>query len=66
MKPFLIALCSFVCLSSYSQGVAPPQPVEERYHFSYWWWLLGVLIAIGIGVLIYMMIKKDPKRDAVR
>lgn len=66
MKPLLSAVFIFCLSRVYAQTVPVPQPVEERYHISYWWWVLGVLIAIGIGIGIYMLIKKDPKRDAVR
>jgi len=66
MKSLLTAFFSF-CLSALSaQTVPAQQPVEEQYHISYWWWVLGVLLAIGAGIIIYMLIKKDPKRDAIR
>ncbi len=57
----------FFCLFALSAQTVPAQrPVEERYAISYWWWVLGVILAIGAGILIYMLIKKDPKRDAIR
>lgn len=58
---FIIAL-----LSLQAQSVPAQQPVEEQYHISSWWWTLGVLLAIAGGVILYMLVKKDPKRDAVR
>jgi hypothetical protein len=66
MKTLLTAFFAFYSFAIYAQTVPAQQPVEERYHISYWWWVLGVLLAIGIGVLVYILIKKDPKRDAVR
>ena len=51
---------------AYAQTVPVQEPVEERHQISYWWWILGVLIALGVGIVIYMLIKKDPRRDAVR
>lgn len=66
MKPLFTALFVFCLLALHAQTVAASKPVEEQYHTSYWWWVLGVLLAIGAGIIIYMLIKKDPKRDAVR
>jgi predicted outer membrane lipoprotein len=66
MKYVLTASLVFFIMSLNAQTVPPQRPVEERYHISYWWWILGVLLAIGAGIVIYMLIKKDPKRDAVR
>lgn len=66
MKSLLSAAFVFCISVAFAQAVPAPQPVEERYRISYWWWVLGVLLAIGAGVVIYMLIKKDPKRDAVR
>ena len=66
MKAFLTAalmLCIFVAVA---QSVPAQHPVEEKYETNYWWWILSVLLAIGAGIGIYMLIKKDPKRDAVR
>lgn len=66
MKPFLTAAFVFCISVAFAQTVPSIQPIEEIHHISYWWWVLGVLLAIGAGVVIYMLIKKDPKRDAVR
>lgn len=66
MKSLLTAVFVFCSFALSAQTVPVQRPVEERYHISYWWWILGVLLAIGAGIVIYMLIKKDPKRDAVR
>lgn len=66
MKILLLTLFSFVLSVTFAQTVPVQQPVEQQYHINYWWWIIGVLLALGVGVLIYLMIKKDPKRDAVR
>ena len=66
MKLSILAVFTFISLAVYAQTVPIPQPVEERHQISYWWWVLGVLLAIGAGIGLYMLIKKDPKRDAVR
>ncbi|GEO07663.1 hypothetical protein [Segetibacter aerophilus] len=66
MKPILTAAFILCMTAVFSQTVAPQQPVEEQYQTNYWAWIIGVLLAIGAGVVLYMLIKKDPKRDAVR
>lgn len=66
MKLLISIVFTFQLLAAYAQSVPVQQPVEERYQTNYWWWVLGVLLAIGAGIGLYMLIKKDPKRDAVR
>lgn len=66
MKLLISTVFIFLLLAVYAQSVPVQQPVEERHPTSYWWWILGVLLAIGAGIGLYMLIKKDPKRDAVR
>lgn len=66
MKALLSAAFVFCILVAYSQSVPVQKPVEQHYQVSYWWWVLGVLLAIAGGMGIYMLIKKDPKLDAVR
>ena len=66
MKPSLTAILLFCISTLYGQSVPVQQPVEERYPVSYWWWIIGVAVAIGAGIVLYMLIKKDPRRDAVR
>ena len=66
MKLLISTVFTFLLSAVYAQTVPVQQPVEEHYHISYWWWVLGVLLAIGAGIGLYMLIKKDPKRDAVR
>ncbi len=65
MKPLLTAAFVF-CFSVAFTQTTSIQPVEQQYHVSYWWWILGVFLAVGAGIVLYMLIKKDPKRDAVR
>ena len=64
-KIFTTVLLSYITVAI-GQSVPVQQPVEEQYHFNYWWWVIGVVLALAGGMLIYMLIKKDPKRDAVR
>ena len=63
-------LITFVFLFAISivsaQTVPIEPPIEERYQPSYWWWVIGVLIAMAAGIGAYMLIKKDPRKDAVR
>jgi phosphotransferase system glucose/maltose/N-acetylglucosamine-specific IIC component len=66
MKPFLTSIFALCMTAAFSQTVAPQQPIEEQYRTNYLAWAIGVLLAIGAGVVLYLLIKKDPKRDAVR
>lgn len=66
MKLLTSTVCTFLLLAVCAQSVPPQQPIEEQHHISYGWWILGVIFAIGAGIGLYMLIKKDPKRDAVR
>jgi uncharacterized membrane protein YciS (DUF1049 family) len=66
MKIILTAVLVLVLFVAFAQTVPAQQPVESRYNIGYGWWILGVLLAIGVGIGVYMLIKKDPKRDAVR
>lgn len=66
MKAFITAGLMFCINVAFAHTVPAQQPIEQQYHVNYWWWITGVLLAIGAGVIVYMLIKKDPKRDAVR
>jgi phosphotransferase system glucose/maltose/N-acetylglucosamine-specific IIC component len=46
------------------QTAVNPMPPEETKPTSYWWWIIGVILAIALGMLLYILIKRDPKRDA--
>ena len=46
------------------QSNVTPMPAEETKPTSYWWWVLGVVLALGAGMLLYLLIKKDPRKDA--
>jgi hypothetical protein len=37
--------------------------VQEKINSYGWGWLIGTILLIGLGVLLYMLIKKDPRRD---
>jgi phosphotransferase system glucose/maltose/N-acetylglucosamine-specific IIC component len=66
MRTIYTAAFLFCVTVVVGQTVPAPQPIEEHYETNYWWWIIGVLLAIGAGIAVYMLIKKDPKRDAVR
>jgi hypothetical protein len=64
MKSFLTSGLVFSLMAVFAQSVPIQKPIEEQYHVSYWWWTIGVLLAIGAGIGLYMLLKKDPRRDA--
>ncbi|WP_297821966.1 hypothetical protein [Segetibacter sp.] len=66
MKTFLSAAFISCATVVFSQAVPAQQPVEEQYRTNHLWWVVGVLLAIGAGVAVYFLIKKDPRRDVVR
>jgi peptidoglycan/LPS O-acetylase OafA/YrhL len=52
-------------LSQFAWQAAPTAtPIEETKHVSWWWWVLGVALVIGAGMLLYVLIKKNPRKDA--
>lgn len=65
MKTILTTAFVFFVFFVFAQSVPQQQPIEEKYQTSYWWWVIGVLLALGAGIGLYMLIKKDPRRDAV-
>lgn len=63
MKVLLTAMLMLGLKAANAQ--ATTMPVEEHYPTSYWWWIVGVILAIGAGIALYMILKKDPRRDAI-
>lgn len=63
-----ILLLSFILFSkvvfAWQSNAPASMPVEEAKPVSYWWWIIGVILAIAAGMLLYVLIKKDPKKDA--
>ncbi len=51
-------------LVQFAWQIAPPErPIEERPGFSWWWWVVGVIITFAVGILLYVAIKKNPRKD---
>ena len=64
MKTVLSFLFTLLAISAFAfQDSTARMPPEETGVTSYWWWALGVIITLGIGMLVYRMLKKDPSRD---
>lgn len=66
MKYLMTASILIFTSAIFGQTVDVQQPIEERIRTNQWWWLLGVVITLAIGIAIYMAIKKNPRKDAVR
>ena len=66
MKSLLSLLFVLLTLTVFAlqSNVATPMPPEETKPTSYWSWVLGVILALAGGMLLYLLIKKDPKKDA--
>ncbi len=64
MKFILMILLSFDMVAAAAQNTLPA-PIEERHPFNYTWWIIGVVIVLALGIGLYLLIKKDPKKDAV-
>ncbi len=65
MKPllfFAFLLLTQIAYAFQNSGISTPP--EETRPASNWWWLIGVVLAIALGMLLYFLIKKDPKKDA--
>ena len=64
MKKVFTVIFMLSAISAFAfQDSTGRMPPEETRPTSYWWWALGVVITLGIGMFIYRMIKKDPSRD---
>lgn len=64
MKSFFLALFTFIFIIGFAQNPST-LPIEERHSTHYGLWILGVILVIAAGVALYMLIKKDPRKDAV-
>jgi phosphotransferase system glucose/maltose/N-acetylglucosamine-specific IIC component len=65
MKRLLPFVFSILAQSAFAfQTAVNSMPPEETKPTSYWWWIIGVILAIALGMLLYILIKRDPKRDA--
>jgi drug/metabolite transporter (DMT)-like permease len=62
LLPFAFLLLAPFAYAFQNSGITTPP--EETRPTSNWWWLIGVVVAIALGMLLYVLIKKDPKKDA--
>jgi len=66
MKSLLFCINCILSLFAGAQTVGVQTPIEEQFHVSIWWWIIGVVIALAAGIGLYMLIKKNPRKDVVR
>lgn len=60
---FAFLLLTNITYAFQNSGITTPP--EETKPASNWWWVIGVVLAIALGMLLYVLIKKDPKRDVI-
>ena len=54
----------FIAASAHAfQDSTGKMPAEETKPTSYWWWVIGVIITLAVGIALYRMLKKDPRKD---
>lgn len=64
MKYFITALSlAFLTVMTYAQP-APPAPLEQTDSTHFWWKIISVVIGLGLGIVVYMLLKKNPRKDA--
>jgi phosphotransferase system glucose/maltose/N-acetylglucosamine-specific IIC component len=61
LLPFILIFSTSVYAFQDSTARMPPEVTKPTHN---WWWLIGVVLAIAAGMLLYVLIKKDPRKDA--
>ena len=64
MKKFLTIIFLFSAIISEAQNTTPA-PIEQTTEMSFWWKVISIVIGLGLGIAAYMLIKKNPRKDAV-
>ncbi|MDB5191908.1 MAG: hypothetical protein JWQ96_1471 [Segetibacter sp.] len=61
LLPFVFLLIStYIFAQNEDARTMPPEDTRPDTNL---WWILGVIIAIGLGMVLYILIKKNPKKD---
>lgn len=64
MKRLLLSVFLLLANAVFAfQDSIATMPAEQTRPVSHWWWVIGVIVTIGLGMLVYVLIKKDPRRD---
>jgi phosphotransferase system glucose/maltose/N-acetylglucosamine-specific IIC component len=64
MKKLFTFVFSLIIISANAfQDTTAKMPPEETRPSSYWWWIIGVVITFAVGIALYRLIKKDPRKD---
>lgn len=45
------------------QAEQPAVPIEDREHINWLWWVIGVILVLAGGMVLYVLIKKNPRKD---
>ncbi len=51
-------------LSPFAWQLAPEKPIEERTDHNWGWWTIGVVVILALGMIAYVIIKRNPRKDA--
>ncbi len=64
MKKFLTFIFLISTIVIQAQNTTPA-PIEQTTEMSFWWKVISIVIGLGLGIGAYMLIKKNPRKDAV-
>lgn len=63
MKAILLLVCTMYISLAFGQP-ANLQPVEDGHAISPLIKAGGVVVVLALGIIVYMLIKKNPRKDA--
>ncbi len=64
MKKILSLIFLISSIVTHAQNITP-EPIEQTTEMSFWWKIISIVIGLGLGIAAYLLIKKNPRKDAV-
>ncbi len=58
--PFVFLMLSTLLFAQNEENRMPPEDTRPDTDL---WWILGVILAVGLGMVLYILIKRNPKKD---